>query len=119
MANELSGKRVAIVVTDGFEQDELLKPRQALEEAGAKTEVISPKADKVKGWENAEWGIEVPVDRQMGQANPDDYDALMLPGGVMNPDHLRMDMSSVRFVESFVRTGKPIAAICHGPQNPD
>jgi protease I len=116
MANELGGKRVAIVATDGFEQDELLKPRQALDEAGAKTQVISPKADKVKGWEYTEWGTEVPVDRQVGQANPDDYDALMLPGGVMNPDHLRMDMISVRFVESFVQTGKPIAAICHGPQ---
>ena len=115
MAKELSGKRVAIVVTDGFEQDELLKPRQALDEAGAKTEVISPKAGKVKGWNYTDWGTEVSVDRQVQQADPDDYDALMLPGGVMNPDHLRMDSNAVRFVESFVRAGKPIAAICHGP----
>jgi protease I len=116
MANELSGKRVAIVVTDGFEQDELLKPRQALDEAGAKTEVISPKTGKVKGWKYTNWGTEVSVDREVQESDPNDYDALMLPGGVMNPDHLRMDTSAVRFVESFVRSGKPIAAICHGPQ---
>jgi protease I len=115
MAQQLSGKRVAIVVTDGFEQDELEKPRQALEEAGAKTEVISPKSGKVKGWKYTDWGNEVPVDKELRQADPNEYDALMLPGGQMNPDNLRMDTNAVQFVESFVRSGKPIAAICHGP----
>jgi protease I len=115
MAQQLTGKRVAIVVTDGFEQDELEKPRQALEAAGAKTEVISPKSGKVKGWKYTDWGTEVAVDREVQQADPDKYDALVLPGGQMNPDTLRMDRNAVEFVASFVRTGKPIAAICHGP----
>jgi len=115
MPQELSGKRVAIVVTDGFEQDELLKPRQALEEAGAKTEVVSPKAGKVKGWKYTDWGSEIAVDKELRKADPNEYDALVLPGGQMNPDSLRMDESAVQFVESFVRSGKPIAAICHGP----
>lgn len=98
-----------------FEQDELEKPRQALEEAGAKTEVVSPKSGTVKGWKYTDWGTDVVVDRELGSADPNEYDALMLPGGQMNPDNLRMDTSAVRFIESFVRTGKPIAAICHGP----
>src|ERR1700747_94218 len=115
MPQQLSGKRVAIVVTDGFEQDELEKPRQALEEAGAKTEVISPKSGKVKGWKYTDWGTEVAVDKELRSADPKDYDALMLPGGQMNPDNLRMDENAVRFIQSFVQTGKPIAAICHGP----
>src|ERR1700758_1485398 len=115
MAQQLSGKRVAIVVTDGFEQDELEKPRQALEEAGAKTEVISPKSGKVKGWKYTDWGTEVVVDKELRSADPNEYDALMLPGGQMNPDNLRMDNRAVQFIQSFVQTGKPIAAICHGP----
>ena len=115
MPQELAGKRVAIVVTDGFEQDELEKPRQALEEAGAKTDVVSPKSGKVKGWKHTDWGTEVAVDKELRQADPNEYDALMLPGGQMNPDNLRMDKVAVQFVESFVRSGKPIAAICHGP----
>jgi protease I len=115
MPQELTGKRVAIVVTDGFEQDELEKPRQALEDAGAKTEVISPKSGKVKGWKSTDWGSEIPVDKELRSADPNEYDALMLPGGQISPDNLRMDKSAVQFVESFVRTGKPIAAICHGP----
>ncbi|HEX3445847.1 MAG TPA: type 1 glutamine amidotransferase domain-containing protein [Chthoniobacterales bacterium] len=115
MPQQLTGKRVAIVVADGFEQDELEKPRQALEEAGAKTEVISPKAGKVKGWKYTDWGTEIAVDEELRHADPNEYDALMLPGGQMNPDNLCMDTCAVRFIESFVRTGKPIAAICHGP----
>jgi protease I len=115
MAQQLNGKRVAIVVTDGFEQDELEKPRQSLEEAGAKTEVISPKAGKVRGWKHTDWGTEIVVDRVVTQADPNEYDALLLPGGQMNPDNLRMDKGAVAFIESFVRSGKPIAAICHGP----
>ena len=114
MPQQLTGKRVAIVVTDGFEQDELEKPRQALEEAGAKTEVISPKSGKVKGWKYTDWGTDVAVDKEVRSADPNEYDALMLPGGQMNPDNLRMDKSAVQFIESFVQTGKPIAAICHG-----
>jgi protease I len=115
MPQQLTGKRIAIVVTDGFEQDELEKPRQALEDAGAKTEVISPKSGKVKGWKCTDWGTEVAVDKELRSANPNEYDALMLPGGQMNPDSLRMDNRAVQFIESFVQTGKPIAAICHGP----
>lgn len=115
MPQQLTGKRVAIVVTDGFEQDELEKPRQALEEAGAKTEVISPKSGKVKGWKYTDWGTEVAVDKELRSADPKEYDALVLPGGQMNPDNLRMDNRAIQFIESFVQTGKPIAAICHGP----
>jgi protease I len=115
MAQQLTGKRVAIVVTDGFEQDELEKPRQALEEAGARTEVVSPKSGKVKGWKYTDWGKEVAVDRQVREADPEQYDALMLPGGQMSPDNLRLDKATIQFIESFVRSGKPIAAICHGP----
>jgi protease I len=115
MSQKLTGKRVAIVVTDGFEQDELVKPRQALEEAGATTEIVSPNREKVKGWKYTDWGSEFKVDKQVGKADPNSYDALMLPGGQMNPDHLRMDKTTVQFVQSFVRSGKPIAAICHGP----
>jgi protease I len=115
MPQQLTGKRVAIVVTDGFEQDELERPRQALEEAGAKTEVVSPKSGKVKGWKSTDWGTEIAVDKELRQADPNEYDALMLPGGQMNPDNLRMDKGVVQFVKAFVRSGKPIAAICHGP----
>jgi protease I len=116
MANPaLQGKKVAILVADGFEQAELLEPKNALEAAGAKTEVVSPTSGKVKGWNFRDWGQEVPVDVQLESANPDDYDALLLPGGVMNPDHLRMIPRAVEFVRQFVESDKPIAAICHGP----
>jgi protease I len=111
----LQGKKVAILVTDGFEQVELTEPRKALEAAGAKTEIISPAEGKVKGWNHTEWGDKLPVDVPLRQAKPERYDALLLPGGVMNPDKLRMDPAAVRFVKSFVDAGKPIAAICHGP----
>src|SRR5579872_237475 len=113
--NTLQGKRVAILVTDGFEQAELLEPRKALDEAGATTEVVAPKEGKVKGWNHKEWGNEVPVDVPLKSAKAEDFDALLLPGGVMNPDHLRMDPAAVAFVKHFVDAGKPIAAICHGP----
>jgi protease I len=115
MAEELAGKRVAIVVTDGFEQVELEQPKKALEEAGAKTEIVSPKPDKVKGWNFTDWGSEFKVDKQITKADAAEYDALMLPGGQMNPDILRLDQATIRFISSFVRSGKPIAAICHGP----
>lgn len=116
MANaSLQGKKVAILVADGFEQVELLEPRKALDEAGAKTEVVSPAKGKVKGWDLKEWGKEVPVDVELETAKPENYDALLLPGGVMNPDHLRMNPKAVEFVRTFVESDKPIAAICHGP----
>jgi protease I len=116
MANPaLQGKKVAILVADGFEQVELLEPQKALHEAGAKTEIVSPANGKVKGWNLKEWGKEVPVDVPLDSANPDTYDALLLPGGVMNPDHLRMNPKAVEFVRKFVESDKPVAAICHGP----
>lgn len=116
MANaSLQGKKVAILVADGFEQVELLEPKKALDEAGAKTEVVSPAQGKVKGWNFKEWGKEVPVDVPLDCAKPENYDALLLPGGVMNPDHLRMNPKAVEFVRQFVQSDKPIAAICHGP----
>ncbi|MGH9607015.1 MAG: type 1 glutamine amidotransferase domain-containing protein [Terracidiphilus sp.] len=115
MASKLKGKRIAILATDGFEQVELSEPRKALDAAGATTEVVSPKSDKIKGWKFTEWGETVKVDKPVDEARPQDYDALVLPGGVMNPDHLRMDPKAVDFVREFVRSGKPVAAICHGP----
>jgi protease I len=111
----LSGKKVAILVEDGFEQIELTSPKEALEEAGAKTQIISPKRDKVKGWEHTQWGKEFPVDVSLDKANANEYDALLLPGGVMNPDKLRTSTQAVQFVRSFFDQGKPVAAICHGP----
>ncbi len=115
MANTLAGKKVAILVTDGFEQSELAQPRQALQEAGAQTQVISPSQGKVKGWNHKDWGDEVAVDLVLKSTNPAEFDALLLPGGVMNPDQLRMNSDAVRFVRHFFDAGKPIAAICHGP----
>jgi len=111
----LQGKRVAILVTDGFEQAELLEPRKALDDAGATTLVVSPKDNKVKGWNHTEWGKEVPVDVTLKSAKAGDFHALLLPGGVMNPDHLRMIPQAVAFVKHFIDAGKPVAAICHGP----
>jgi protease I len=113
--NDLNGRRVAILVADGFEQVEMSKPRQALEDAGAKTDLISPAGNKVKGWDSTDWGEKFSVDVPLSKADPDNYDALLLPGGVMNPDKLRQDSMAKRFVQAFVDAGKPIAAICHGP----
>jgi deglycase len=116
MANkQLQGRKVAILVTDGFEQDELLQPREALDQAGAATKVVSLKSGKVKGWNFTDWGKEVPVDTTLDSVKPDDFDALLLPGGVINPDKLRMEPKAVAFVKSFFDSGKPVAAICHGP----
>lgn len=112
---QLSGKKVAILVEDGFEQVELTSPKEALENAGAQTHIISPKRDKVKGWEHTKWGKEFPVDVAIDQANANSYDALLLPGGVMNPDKLRTNAKAVQLVRSFIDQGKPVAAICHGP----
>lgn len=115
MANQLRNKRVAVLVDNGFEQSELVEPRQALQDAGAQADIVSPQSGKVKGWQHTNWGDEVPVDRKLDDARPEEYDALLLPGGVMNPDKLRANPTAVRFVKHFVDSGKPIAAICHGP----
>ncbi|HEX3837382.1 MAG TPA: type 1 glutamine amidotransferase domain-containing protein [Steroidobacteraceae bacterium] len=111
----LSGFRVAILATDGFEQSELLEPRKALDAAGAATEVISLKEGDIRGWNHKEWGESVHVDHLVRNADPREYDALVLPGGVMNPDALRMQSQAVSFVRAFFEAGKPVAAICHGP----
>ena len=111
----LMGKKVAILVADGFEQVELTEPRKALDAAGAETKVVSPKQDKVRGWNHTDWGEEVKVDVPLDQASADNFDALVLPGGVMNPDKLRMDEKAVTFAAEFFNAGKPVASICHGP----
>lgn len=115
MNNKLDGIKVAILATDGFEQSELFEPKKALEESGAETEVLSIKNGEIKGWNETDWGKTIAVDKLVSQANADDYDALVLPGGVMNPDKLRVDDDAVSFVKSFFEAGKPVGAICHGP----
>jgi protease I len=115
MPNNLQGKTIAILATDGFEQSELIKPKKALEEAGAKAQVVSPHGKKIKGWDKKDWGEEVNVDVTLDSADPAQYDALVLPGGVMNPDQLRMNPDAVKFVKHFFEQAKPVAAICHGP----
>ncbi len=115
MAGELAGKHVAILVDNGFEQVELTEPKQALEDAGAKTAIVSPQARRVRGWQTDHWGDDFPVDVPLESANADEFDALLLPGGVMNPDHLRQNDRACEFVRAFSDEGKPVAAICHGP----
>ena len=111
----LKGVKVAILVTDGFEQVELTEPRKALDDAGADTSIISPKRDVVRGWNFTDWGDNFAVDVPLDQARPEDFDALLLPGGVINPDRLRIEPKAVEFVKSFFSADKPVAAICHGP----
>ena len=113
--SKLEGLRVAILATDGFEQSELLEPRKALDAAGATTEVVAPKPRAIRGWSHKEWGESVDVDETLEDVDAKDYDALLLPGGVMNPDALRMEPKAVAFVKDFFDAGKPVAAICHGP----
>lgn len=112
----LKNKKVAILVADGFEDSELRKPRAALDDAGAVTTIVSPNPDTVKGWTGEAFGEPVPVDCRLSDAKAADFDALLLPGGVMNPDRLRMESDAVRFVRDFFEAGKPVGAICHGPQ---
>jgi protease I len=112
---KLTGLKVAILATDGFEQSELTEPRKALDKAGATTEIVAPQSGRIRGWNHKEWGAEVEVDQELHGADPKDYDALVLPGGVMNPDTLRTMPAAVAFVKSFFDAGKPVAAICHGP----
>ena len=114
--HNLQGKKVAILATDGFEQDELISPLRALREAGADAKIVSPKRDQIKGWNYTDWGETIIVDVPLDKARPEDFDALVLPGGVINPDHLRREPAAVKFVKTFFQMGKPVAAICHGPQ---
>jgi len=109
---------IAVLATDGYEQSELTEPIKALEDAGAAVHVVSPKMGKIRGWKDGDWGDSVEVDRTIdeAQARVDEYDALVLPGGVMNPDQLRMREDAVTFVRAFFKAGKPVGAICHGPQ---
>jgi protease I len=116
MADEtLEGLKVAILVTDGFEEVELTEPRKALDQAGADTRVVSPKGGEMRGWNFTDWGQTLPVDLKLNDARPQDFDALLLPGGVINPDKLRIIPAAVAFVKAFFDAGKPVAAICHGP----
>lgn len=113
---DLKNKRVAILATDGFEESELMEPKNALEENGAEVHIISPKTGKIKGWKQGNWSTEIEVDRTIGEASSRDYHALVLPGGVINPDKLRREKQAVDFVRAFFSEHKPVAAICHGPQ---
>ena len=116
MARSVQGKKVAILTENGFEEVELTSPMNALEQAGAIVQIISPQKDKVKAWNHDHWSIELPVDKNLSETNPEDYDMLLLPGGVLNPDKLRMNKEAVSFAQYFLEQGKPLAAICHGPQ---
>jgi protease I len=115
MSKQIKGKKVAILATDGYEQVELTDPRKNLEKAGAKVDVISIKKGEIKGWDHTDWGKSVKVDHLVNEVKPADYDALVLPGGQINPDILRTDKNAVAFIKQFVESGKPVAAICHGP----
>ena len=115
MASELKGKTIAILVSDGFEQSELAEPKSALEKAGAITKIVSPATDKVRGWKDKDWGDSFHVDVTLDKAEVNLFDGLLLPGGVMNPDQLRMIPKAVEFVKSFFDASKPVASICHGP----
>jgi protease I len=115
MSTKLQGKKIAIVATDGFEQVELTEPKKALEAAGATVHVISPKPGQIKGWNKTDWGENTKVDKTLDEAKSSDYDGLVLPGGQINPDKLRIEPKAVAFVTEFFNSGKPIGAICHGP----
>ena len=114
--SKLAGFRVAVLATDGFEQSELFDTKSALESAGAEVEIVAPKDGAIKGWKNGNWAKSIVVDVILNDADPNDFDGLLLPGGVISPDKQRMEEKAVRFVDAFVKSGKPIAAICHGPQ---
>lgn len=111
----LQGKKIAILATNGFEQSELFEPLKALHAAGAEVKIVSPEEGEIKGWQKGDWGAKVAVDVDVGDADPQDFDGLMIPGGVMNSDKLRMIPKAVEFVRAFAKSGKPIAAICHAP----
>lgn len=111
----LNGKTIAILAANGFEHSELFEPKKALEQAGAKVEIVSLKTGEIKSWKDKNWGEALKVDRAVGEVKSDFYDGLVLPGGVINPDLLRADKKAVAFVKEMATSGKPIAAICHGP----
>ncbi|MEA5123578.1 type 1 glutamine amidotransferase domain-containing protein [Xanthomonas floridensis] len=116
MSYSLSGKTIAVLATDGFEQSELLEPKRLLESWGAKVDVIaSGDADTIRAWNHTDWGQSVAVDRSLDKAMAQDYDALVLPGGVLNPDTLRTNTQAISFIRAFATANKPVAAICHGP----
>ncbi len=115
LKNTLQGKKIAILLTDGFEEVEMTKPREALIKAGAKTFIITPKGKKVKSWQHDKWGKNFKVSMNLKNALPKNFDGILLPGGVMNPDKLRTDKNAIKFVNYFLTHEKPIAAICHGP----
>ena len=116
MADTLSGKKIAILAADGVEQAELVRPREAIEQAGGRTELISLESGEIQAFEHdVEKADTFPVDKTVGEASPGDYDGLLLPGGTTNPDHLRQDEDAVRFVQEIFRAGKPVGVICHGP----
>jgi protease I len=115
MAGKLDGKKVAILVTDGFEQVEMTEPRKALQNAGAETKIVSPKSGQIQGMHHADKGDKFDVDLELAEARPQDFDALMIPGGLMNPDQLRSTPEALEFTRHFFEEGKPVAAICHGP----
>jgi len=115
MVHDLSGKKVAILATDGFEQSELTEPRRALEQAGATVHIVSPEGGEITGWDETDWGDDFDVDVDLDDAKVEDYDALVLPGGQINPDKLRLEPKAVAFVHDFIQAGKPVGAICHGP----
>jgi len=116
MARKLDGKKVAILVADGFEQVEMTKPREALDEAGAETKIVSLKSGKIQGMHHADKGDKFDIDLTLDEARPEEFDALMIPGGLINPDALRSNDDALEFTRHFFREGKPVAAICHGPQ---
>lgn len=114
--NELKGKKIAILATNGFEESELFVPLEALRKSGADVYIIAPEAGKIKGWNHGNWSRDIKVDDTVENAFEGDYDALFLPGGVINPDKLRRDAKAVEFVKTFIDNEKLVAAICHGPQ---
>lgn len=112
----LKNLKVAILVENGFEQSELLSPKQAMEEAGVVVDIVSPQQQEVRAWNHTDWGISISVNKKLDETKPDDYNGLMLPGGVMNPDKLRTNKKAVDFIRHFLESGKPVAVICHGAQ---
>jgi protease I len=115
MAGQLDGKRILILATNGFEQSELEVPRDKLKAAGARVDIVSPERGTIKGWDKADWGRPVNIDKALSDAKVADYDAIVLPGGVINPDHLRVNAEAVKLIRGFFDAGKTVAAVCHGP----
>ena len=116
MGRDIKGKKVAILTENGFEEIELTSPKKALTEAGVEVHIISPQSGKVKAWDHDHWSIELDVTKNIKDANPEEYDMLVIPGGVINPDKMRSNKDCISFAQHFIEQGKPLAAICHGPQ---